>query len=149
PETFEFKEALLNKKILNNPLMDVLKQNKRAVCRITLLCSLFGVAVYFFFVFVPNRISMLLPKSQTMLICSTGFLLTFFVSLLVGKYVDKIGANRFILIYACGFLVFSFPIFYLLSLPSSAAIIIGYGLFSILLGISAVSTMYVVLQAFP
>ncbi len=150
PESFEFREALSNKQILSNPLLHLFKYNKLSVLKTTLLCSQFAVAVYLFAVYIPNMISTLhVAHSQIMLICSTGFLLTFFISLLVGKLVDKIGSKTPILISTVGFLFLSYPIFYLLSLQTLQAIVIAYGIFSILLGIGAGAMMFAILKNFP
>lgn len=150
PESHEFNEAVSNNEISTNPLIDLFKQNKLSMFRITLLCSLFSVAVYLFAVYIPNTMNIVhIVRYETMLICSLGFLLAFYISLLVGKFVDKIGSKIPILISTIGFFLFSYPIFYLLSIQSLITIIIAYGLFAILLGISAGSIMYAIMKCFP
>lgn len=150
PESREFKEAVSKNEISTNPLFDLFKNNKLSVFRITFLCSLFAVAVYLFAVYIPNTMNILhIVKYETMLICSAGFLLAFSSSLLVGKVVDKVGSKIPILISTIGFFLFSYPIFYLLSLQSLMAIIAAYGLFAILLGMSAGSIMYATIKCFP
>jgi MHS family proline/betaine transporter-like MFS transporter len=150
PESYEFNEAVSNNAISTNPLIDLFKKNKFSVFRITLLCSLFAVAVYLFAVYIPNTMNIVhIVKYEAMLICSLGFLLAFSVSLLVGKHIDKIGSKIPILISTVGFFLFSYPIFYLLSMQSLITIIIAYGLFAILLGMSAGSIMYDIMKCFP
>lgn len=150
PESHEFKEAIAKNEISTNPLIDLFKNNKLSVFRITFLCSLFAVAVYLFAVYIPNTMNILhIVKYETMLICSVGFLLAFSISLLVGKLVDKIGSKMPILISTIGFFLFSYPIFYLLSLQSLMTIIAAYGLFAVLLGTSAGSIMYATIKCFP
>ena len=150
PESHEFKEVLSNDKISSNPLIDLFKHNKSSVFRIVLLFSLFAVAIYLFAVYIPNTMNILhIVKYKVMLMCSAGSLLAFSVSLLVGKLVDKIGSKTSILISSIGFFLFSYPIFYLLSLQSLIAIIAAYGLFALLLGTNAGSIMYAAIKCFP
>lgn len=150
PESYEFSKILLNKCILINPIIELVKKNKLAVLRITLLCSLFAVAIYLFAVYIPSMLNNIKDfKSTIMLICSLGFLLTFFISLLTGKVVDKIGPAIPLNVSTFGFLLFSYPIFHLLLMKTLITIFAAYFMFAILLGISAGSLMYVVLQSFP
>ncbi len=150
PESQEFNEALLKHSIATNPLINLFKKNKLSLIRITFLTSLFAVAVYLFAVYIPNTIDIdHMHRYQTMLICSVEFLLTFAVSLIVGKWVDKAGPKAPLLTSTVGFLLFSYPIFLFLSSGSLIPIIVAYTLFSILLGMSAGAIMYSIIKCFP
>lgn len=151
PESYEFNEALSNNEISTNPINDLLKHNKFSVFRLTLLCSLYAVAVYLFAVYIPNTMMNVahINNHETMLICSAGFLIAFAVSIFVGKFLDGISSTIPILISTIGFFLFAYPIFYWLSSQSLIMIITAYGLFALLLGISAGSIMFATIKCFP
>jgi len=150
PESHEFKAVLLRHKKSSNPFIDLLKSSKLSVLRITFLYALYAVAIYLFAVYIPNMLhSLAIAKYAIMLLCSIVFILTFFISLWIGKISDKIGSTIPLLISTIGFFIFAYPLFYLLSLQSLLAVIIAYGLFALLLGISAGSIMYPAISCFP
>ncbi len=150
PESSEFKQALLEHTLSINPLKDVFKKNYLNIFRITLLTSLFAVAVYLFAIYFPNAINATAIHKYTLLIiCSFCFALTFLTSVLVGKWVDKIGAKIPLFISTFGFLFLSYPLFVLLFGNSIYEVVIGYMLFAVLLGITAGSIMFFITQSFP
>lgn len=152
PESYEFKKAALNNTLSDNPLIDLFKENLLSVIRITLLFCLMGTAVYLFAVFIPNVLNVRAlntTKHIIMLICSFGFFVTFLVSLCIGKLTDKIGSSIPLSISCLGFIIFSYPIFSLITNASLLSLIIGDSIFAILLGLTAGSIMLIAMKSFP
>lgn len=150
PESAEYKSARQHHLILQNPLIILFKKHWITLLKTTFLFSLLSVAVYLFAVFIPNMIHVSgMSKIKIMLISASCCLSTFIVSLIVGKWVDKVGTQLPLIISAVGFIIFSYPIFWMLGSHDIKSIIVGYLIFSVFLGFSAGSVMLAVTQSFP
>lgn len=150
PESNEFKSALEKNKLSQHPLKILFTSQKASIFKMTCLCSSFAVAVYLFAIYIPNTFKTgHLHQSIIMCICSVGFIVAFLTSLGIGKLVDKIGSVLPLQMSSIGFLLLSYPIFILLSSQSLLLITLAYILFGMILGCSAGSLMYLILNYFP
>lgn len=151
PESLEFKNASLDNKLLDSPLVKLFATDLFSVIKVTMLFCLMAVAIYLFAVFIPNRLNphLSLNRITVMLICSFGFITAFFASLHAGKLTDKIGYFIPLFASSIGFLIFSYPIFLLLTMDSIIGMLISYLFFAVLLGFTAGAIMLPAIKSFP
>jgi MHS family proline/betaine transporter-like MFS transporter len=152
PESEEFHLIKKQHATLTNPLVALFKNNLFTAIRSTFLFSLTAVAVYLFAVYIPNVIKLddvESSKKIIMSICSFGFAITFVVSILTGKWIDKIGEKTPVVLSCLGFIALSYPLFTLFSTGKTLFFLLGYIIFAILLGLIAGSIMLAAIKPFP
>ena len=86
---------------------------------------------------------------KTLLISALSLLVMSIIVPLVGKLADRVGAKRLYSMGCLGFVVMSYPIFYLLSLHNISSIIVAEAILCVLLSLVAGSIFPLLMQRFP
>lgn len=150
PESFEFQHAAAEGKLTLHPFTSLVKTHFRQLICSTALFSLLAVSIYLYAVYFPNTIwNATFDKRYTMLICSFGFIITFIVSFITGKLIDRISIKLPMIFSSSGFIILSYPLFTLLMSQSVVFFMLAYMTYGILLGIAAGATMFTAVQPFP
>ncbi len=148
-ESIPFLHAKENHLLVKNPIREVILMQNRALIKGVLACTTLAVAVYLFAVYIPSQLNAQFGIQTSMIICSLSFFTIAIFVVLVGLWVDKIGFKLPTILSCVGFIIFSYPIFFLLSKQTIGSVLLAEFILLILLGLSAGSLMPMLIQSFP
>lgn len=148
-ESVSFIEASSHCLLVENPLHELLLTQSKTLINCIFSCATLAVSVYLFAVYIPSQLTAQFGMETSMIICSFSFFIIAIFVLLVGLWVDKVGFKRPMILSCVGFIVFAYPLFFLLSQHSIGSAVLGDFILLILLGLSAGSLMPLLIQSFP
>lgn len=150
-ESYEFEKLTADHGVLKQPVLTVIKNHWKNTLRVVGLCAVFAVGIYLFAVYLPSFFTKAVGFSALdSLLISSGFLFIIAVACpIVGLLADKYGIEYFMQAGCFGFLVCSYPIFYLLSLGTIAGAIAAEILLVLCLASIAGSVLTLTVRLFP
>jgi len=150
-DSLPFHQLQEAKKILNLPAKQLLKQHKRSVLSSLSVCAILAVAIYLFAVYLPSFYTKYAGFSArgSLLISAFFLLLAAFFVPLIGYLADKKGCDWFLRLGCWGFLIFSYPIFFLLAQHTLQTTIYAELLLVACLSMVAGSLLPIVVHTFP
>ena len=139
------------KRVRYAPIKEVFSCYKEEIAVAIMLCFVFAVAIYLFAVYLPSFFNSIAGYNmeKTLLISALSLLVMSILVPLVGKLADRVGAKRLYSMGCLGFVVMSYPIFYLLSLHNISSIIVAEAILCVLLSLVAGSIFPLLMQRFP
>lgn len=133
---FESQESLLIERnnLIKFPIIEALKKHKMEISIVIGLYMLCAITTYILFVYMPTFITTIvgIPLKQAMLVNSISMGCMILLVPLVGYYSDIIGRKKILLASSLCFLLFSFPLYLLLTKGSLIDLIIAQAIFAIL-----------------
>lgn len=120
-ETYLFQLNKNNSQTFKQRTHQVILDNKKTILNITLLYGLSSIITYIIFVFMPfymNQTNGIDLKLSTFINTTALALVTFFVPI-SGAASDKFGRKTCLYIGAVGFLIFSIPLYYYMSIEKT------------------------------
>jgi MHS family proline/betaine transporter-like MFS transporter len=150
-ESLEFSKAKEKNQLVSQPIREVFRNYFPNILNTTFLCAMLAVGVYLFAVYIPSYLNITVGFGfkTSMLICSFGFLCTSIFVVFVGWWTDRVGSKLPMLLSCLGFIVFAYPIFWLLSRHTIMSALLAEFIIVILLGLTAGSLMPMLMQSFP
>lgn len=148
-ESMPFMQAKENRLLVKNPIREVILTQSKTLIKSIFACTTLAVAVYLFAVYIPSQLNTQFGIQTSMLVCSLSFFIIAIFVVLVGLWVDKIGFKWPTVLSCVGFIIFSYPIFFLLSKQTIWSALLAEFILLILLGLSAGSLMPMLIQSFP
>lgn len=120
-ETYLFQLNKNNSQTFKQRTHQVILDNKKTILNITLLYGLSSIITYIIFVFMPfymNQTNGIDLKLSTFINTTALALVTFFVPF-SGAASDKFGRKKCLYIGSLGFLIFSIPLYYYMSIEKT------------------------------
>ncbi len=148
-ESISFMQAKAHHLLVKNPVAEVILTQGKTVIKGILATTTLAVAGYLFAIYIPSQLNTQFGIQTSMLVCSLSFFIIAIFVVLVGLWVDKIGFKWPTVLSCVGFIIFSYPIFFLLSKQTIWSALLAEFILLILLGLSAGSLMPMLIQSFP
>ena len=146
-----FKKIMEEKRTYKIPLTEFFAHYKMQSFKIIMLSWAFGVSVYLIFIFLPSYLHTFLhvKLDDALSIHTIAIIFMILIIPFFGHLSDKFGRKFILFISLIGFVVFSYPIFFLMFQKSFWAILVAMLLFSILEGLFQGTIPAIMTEAFP
>lgn len=133
------------------PLKALFTDYRQPLFKAFAVASLNATAFYLIFSYMPNYLSTELDVNKTQSFISSSISLAFYIVIvfMMGKYSDQVGRNKMLVMACLGFIVLTFPLFYLLSNSSFIGILIIQLIFCTLLAMNDGSLPAYLTELFP
>lgn len=133
------------------PLKALFTDYRQPLFKAFAVASLNATAFYLIFSYMPNYLSTELGVNKTQSFISSSISLAFYIVIvfMMGKYSDQVGRNKMLVMACLGFIVLTFPLFYLLSNSSFIGILIIQLIFCTLLAMNDGSLPAYLTELFP
>lgn len=133
-ESIQFTQALMEHTIQKFPLIDGIKKYKSAMLKMIGLFILSAMITYLVFIFMPTFVATVigLPLAETTKISTIAYLIVTLLVPVGGYLSDKVNRVACLKWAACGFMIFAFPMFYLISQNSLTNLILAEIVFVLL-----------------
>lgn len=133
-ETFTTLCESANKKIVTEPILHAARSYKKLTLKLAALYLLSALATYLIFVFMPLYISTILKGSLSNVIgISSGMMLLLaFLDVFFGYLSDKHSPRKLMMISACGFIAFSYPLYLMILHLNYMNLIAAFFVFTVL-----------------
>lgn len=147
-------EFLTHQKVASKetfPLKALFTDYRQPLFKAFAVASLNATAFYLIFSYMPNYLSTELGVNKTQSFISSSISLAFYIVIvfMMGKYSDQVGRNKMLVMACLGFIVLTFPLFYLLSNSSFIGILIIQLIFCTLLAMNDGSLPAYLTELFP
>jgi MHS family proline/betaine transporter-like MFS transporter len=121
-------------KLIKFPLIEAIKHHRAKLVMAIGMYMLCAITTYILFVYMPTFINTRIgiPLKKTMLVNSISMACMILLVPLVGHYSDSVGRKRILLISSICFILFSVPLYLLLTHGALLSLIIAQTLFAIL-----------------
>lgn len=133
------------------PIKALFTEYRQPLFRAFAIASLNATAFYLIFSYMPNYLSTELAVNKTESFISSAISLAFYIGIvfLMGKYSDRLGRNKMLAMACVGFVILTFPLFYLLSGTSFIGMIMIQLIFCSLLAMNDGSLPAYLTELFP
>ncbi|WP_111895305.1 MFS transporter [Acinetobacter sp. MB5] len=133
------------------PIKALFTEYRQPLFRAFAIASLNATAFYLIFSYMPNYLSTELGVNKTESFISSAISLAFYIGIvfLMGKYSDRLGRNKMLAMACVGFVILTFPLFYLLSGTSFIGMIMIQLIFCSLLAMNDGSLPAYLTELFP
>ncbi|WP_151710946.1 MFS transporter [Acinetobacter brisouii] len=133
------------------PIKALFTEYRQPLFRAFAIASLNATAFYLIFSYMPNYLSTELAVNKTESFISSAISLAFYIGIvfLMGKYSDRLGRNKMLAMACVGFVILTFPLFYLLSGTSFTGMIMIQLIFCSLLAMNDGSLPAYLTELFP
>jgi MHS family proline/betaine transporter-like MFS transporter len=151
PETPYFLQLKKHNKLTNKPLQHALFFGLKKMCKGVVLSLLAFVSFGILFIYLPTYLNVYLHISfETALFTNTiGILTMLILTPFVGFLSDKVGRKPLLYIASIAFVVFSYPLFLLLSTASIFLLILIQIIFAVLVSFAYAPLMVALVELFP
>jgi len=135
PDTPKFREIAQAGQVAKSPLAETLKTHPREVLLSMGFTVLWTVAYYVLLTYMPTYLSQVVKLPLNRALISNSVALVFFVIVipLLGALSDRIGRKPLLILSAIGFLLFTYPLFILLSGGNFLTIVLAQMAYALIL----------------
>jgi MHS family proline/betaine transporter-like MFS transporter len=146
-----FIKVKSNNEICVNPISAVFKNQKNKMLLIAGIFCLNVIAFYSIFVYLPAELvhNKMFNASIALIITSIGILLMCITIPLIGFLCDKYGSYIFMKLGAMGFMLFTYPLFFIIANGNFLPVLISVCIFGVLNAFFLAPTPFIYTSLFP
>ena len=134
-----------------HPLIDVLKNHRPAVLRLSSVVLMQGASFYVVFVWLSTYLKEIVqqPVSNPLMLNTIGLACLLPVIPLAGSLSDRFGRRALLMTAGIGILLFSWPLFMVFQQGEDGMILVGLVIFALLIGMAQGPTPAMMTELFP
>jgi len=151
PDTPKFREVEERGEVAKSPLVESLSTHFKDVARAFGFTVLWTVAFYVMLTFMPSYLNTVVKLPLNLALISNTIQLLFFIIMIpvFGALSDRYGRKPFLIASAVGFLVFTYPVFILISSGNFVVIILCQMFFALILAFFSGAGPAAIAEIFP
>lgn len=151
PDTPKFREAERSGQIARAPLVEAVRRHPREVLTAFGFTVLWTVAFYVMLTYMPSYLASVVKLPLNLALVSNTIQLAFFIVMVpvFGALSDRYGRKLFLITSAIGFLIFTYPVFVLISGGNFVTIIFCQLFFALLLSMFSGAGPAAIAEIFP
>lgn len=151
PETIQFEYLQKENKVLQNPIFYSIKEKPWLILTAIGVTFMPAVASYLLFVYLPTYLTTYskVTLDNALLLNTFSMIIMLITIPIVGSLSDRIGRKPFLIIGCMLFILFSYPLFFLLSSGNLWLIFIAQALFGIMVAIAEAIIPATLAELFP